>query len=121
MQALDIFHYSLINLDYHYDKIEQKPKPIPTKINFVQGPPIDEVQLRPIDEIMKDFGDEKTKKQKSTKKKGKQAVPQKRTKPRILRTNKNCTKKEEKVEDDQSVKSNKYHKRFTKTKKPARL
>jgi len=70
---------------------------------------------------MKDFGDENTKKQKSTKKKGKQAVPQKRTKPRILRTNKNCTKKEEKVDDDQSVKSNRYHKRFTKTKKPARL
>jgi len=130
MQAMDIYKYSLVNRDYHFDKVERKRDPIgfgTTPINqlrFIQlgkRRPIVKIPLRPIDEIMKEFGDEKTKKQKSTKKKGKQSVPQKRTKPRIVRTSKNCTNKEAKVDDDQSVKSNRYHKRFTKTKKPARL
>ena len=128
MQAMDIYKYSVVNEEYHFDKIERKHEPIGfgtlNQLKFIKlGKirPIDEIPLRPIDEIMKEFANEKTKKQKSMKKKGKRSVPQKRTKPRILRTSKNCTKKEEKVDDDQSVKSNRYHKRFTKTKKPARL
>ena len=55
-----------------------------------------------------------TKKMKKTKK-----VPQATSRPKISKVR--PTKKVKKVDDDVSVKQNKYNKRFTKTKKPAKL
>ena len=54
-------------------------------------------------------------------KKDAKKAPQPRAKPRILRTNISRASTPAKTEDEVSVNSNKYNKRFTKTQKPARL
>ena len=78
---------------------------------------------RPIDEIMKDFDQMKTKRSRklSKSKKLKKSIPMARSKPRILKAtaSRNTAKK---IDDDaESLNSNKYNRRFKKTKKPARL
>ena len=78
---------------------------------------------RPIDEIMKDFAQMKTKRSRklNKSKKLKKTIPMARSKPRILKAtaSRNTAKK---IDDDaKSLNSNKYNRRFKKTKKPARL
>jgi len=78
---------------------------------------------RPVDEIMKDFEVvENSAKKSGSKKKSKKAIPQARSKPRILRTKINRkVELNSKTVDEKSRTSNKYNKRFTKTKKPTKL
>ena len=74
---------------------------------------------KPIDEIMQEFGNSSNKKVIKKKIKKQKNKPG-RSKPRIVKTTKTLHKKPE-IQDEISVKSNQYNKRFTKTKKPAKL
>ena len=75
-----------------------------------------------VDELMDkfNFDGSKTKKQ-GAKKISVKTAQQPRSKPRILRTKVSRIGKPATLKDTDSQNSNKYNKRFTKTKKPARL
>ena len=79
-----------------------------------------------VDELMEKFNfgfktdASKTKKQ-AAKKINVKTAPQPRSKPRILRTKVSRIGKPATLKDTDSQNCNKYNKRFTKTKKPARL
>ena len=102
LQTLDLYKYTVVNRDYLFEKVPVKvePKTIEPKV---------------------ENGEPKSKNKKSSGKKGKKSNPKPRSKPRISRTTKCNTKNDDKQADDESVQSNKYNKRFTKTKKPAKL
>jgi hypothetical protein len=68
---------------------------------------------------MQEFGNSSNKKVIKKKIKKQKNKPG-RSKPRIVKTTKTLHKKPE-IQDEISVKSNRYNKRFTKTKKPAKL
>ena len=73
---------------------------------------------------MKDFesmNKNRTSKKLPKKKNSKKSVPTARAKPRILRISVSRNTNEKVEEDVKSLKSNKYNKRFTKTKKPGRI
>jgi hypothetical protein len=74
---------------------------------------------KPIDEIMQEFGNSSNKNVVEKKIRQPKNKPG-RSKPRIVKTTKTPRKKPE-IQDEISVKSNQYNKRFTKTKKPAKL
>ena len=67
-------------------------------------------------EQFKESPNKKVLKQKTKKEQNKPG----RSKPRIVKTRKTVPKKTE-IQDEMSVKSNQYNKRFVKTKKPAKL
>jgi len=105
LQTLDLYKYTIVNRDYLFEKVPVKlePKTIEPKVENVET-------KKP-----------KCKKQKTSGKKSKKSNPKPRSKPRIVRTTKCNMKNDDQKADDESVKSNKYNKRFTKTKKPAKL
>ena len=72
-----------------------------------------------LDELVASFSNANGEKQVLKKIKKTKKVPQARSRPKISKIR--PTRKAKKVEDDVSVKQNKYNKRFTKTKKPAKL
>ena len=94
------------------DYIIHSNKKLKERISSLSGPSIEEV--------MKQFNSEKGKGNQSRKNKLKPKLKGK-AKARIVRAKLNRTTKQTKTEDNESINSNKYHKRFTKTKKPARL
>ena len=73
----------------------------------------------PLDVVMEQFKESPNKKVLKQKTKKEQNKPG-RSKPRIVKTRKTLPKKTE-IQDEMSVKSNQYNKRFVKTKKPAKL
>ena len=78
----------------------------------------------PVDELIEQLNfnnQKKPPKKVLLKKKRVKEAPQPRSKPRILRTNISRSNTLATTEDELSINSNKYNKRFTKTKKPARL
>ena len=105
-------------------------KPIPptiptTKTEKTQSKPKKEVFIKTdtllsVDELMEEL-DVKSIQKRGSRKKRVKAPPQPRPKPRILRTNISRANSPAKKEDVLSLNSNKYNKRFTKTKKPTRL
>ena len=74
---------------------------------------------RSIEELLASFSKTKNSGKLSKKLKKTKKVPQATSRPNISKVR--PTKKVKKVDDDVSVKQNKYNKRFTKTKKPAKL
>lgn len=94
------------------DYIIHSNKQLKERIANLSGPSIEEV--------IKQFNSEKGKGNQSRKIKLKPKLKGK-AKARIVRAKLNRTTKQTKAEDNESINSNKYHKRFTKTKKPARL